>query len=276
LGDFIIPGQQQQQQQRNYMPQQQRMYRNEYETGARRKEYFQQRQQQPVPNLSGPTLLAPIQQSNANYIPVQHNRQQQQQQNYGGWQQREQPFQNQYQQPQTIQGGNGNRLGNAPGQHTLNGPNSGNSNGGSGINGGNNGGNYGGNGSASNSTGPLQYGPSCNGGQGENGYSRQDGAVYNGGGGVNGPMNVQLSRRGGPNNNDSGYTEPNWQEQGRGTDGGEWQGNTYQRIPDRPTTTAADTYGNMDGTRPRLNSKRGRDGPDNPTEDGPPRAKPRQ
>jgi hypothetical protein len=267
----------------DYIQQQQRGYRNEYETGARRKEYFQQQRQQQAPTLGGPTLLAPIQQNNHSYVPVQHNSQQQ---NYGGWQQREQ----QYQQHQPQYTGT-----NRPGQYNTSG-------GGTAVgnNGGNGGRNHGASGGARSGPGPVQYGPGFNSGPGAGGYNRQEGAAYNNSGsnsgnnsggtqtigdnngcyngnyGANGPMNVQLQWRGGPSNNDSGYTEPNWQEQGRGNGGGEWQGNTQQRIPDRQTTAAADTYGNTDGTRPRLNSKRGRDGPGQPTEDGPPRTRLRQ
>jgi hypothetical protein len=87
--------------------------------------------------------------------------------------------------------------------------------------------------------------------------------------------NVQLTWRGGPSNNDSGYTEPNWQER-RYDENGEQQGNTRQRTPDRLNTIAADPLGTNEGMRPRLNSKRARDGPDQPADDGPPQARTRQ
>jgi hypothetical protein len=272
LGDFMPREQQQQQQQRDY--------RSGIETGARRKEYYQQQ----THTLSGPTLLAPRQQNSTNYIPVQHTRQP------SSWQQQQQNYQQQYQQQNYQQQqqyshhntpGQGNSFNNisnisgpgpVPAHYNNNNgirmaqPNNINSNGNGGSN--NNGGNF------------VNGGGYASGGNSNNSGSINGGGGFGNGGGhmsnsVNnsyGPANIQLTWRGGQSNNDSGYTEPNWQDR-RHDGNGEWQGNTHQRTPDRLNTTAADPPGNNDGVRPRLNSKRGRDGPDSQAEDGPPRTR---
>jgi hypothetical protein len=291
----------------DFLPHEQR------ETGARRKEYYQQQ----TPTLGGPTLLAPRQQNNPNYIPVQHTRQHiNQQQNYQQqpylhqpYQQQQQPYLQPHQQQQY-----GNRFGNGPSNNSYNsngsGYNNGNRNGGGYSNGNNSsgysgntgsGGGYGGSGNSGNGGGNGNnssgysgysgnngsgggYGGSGNSGNGGgNSGTGNNGSVFNNSGtgygnnnNSSGYGNIQLTWRGGQtNNNDSGYTEPNWQER-RYDENGERPGNTNQRTPDRPNSTAADTHGTNEGMRPRVNSKRGREVPDPQTEDGPPRARPRQ
>jgi hypothetical protein len=118
------------------------------------------------------------------------------------------------------------------------------------------------------------------------GYQEMTGNGYrnNGNSGLNnnsmhknsGPVNIQLTWRGGNGQNDRGYTEPNWHEQRRDGVGVNWQGNTQQGIPARQDPPAAEAYETMDGTRPRTNSKRGRDGLDQTMEEGPPRTRSKQ
>jgi hypothetical protein len=189
---------------------------NGNETGARRKEYFNSNQQRNH-TLSGPALLAPRQQ-NPNYIPIQHSRQSYSSSSNNSWQQshnnqpqqqQQQNYQQQsYQQP-AYQQQNYQQLNHQPqqnrtaynsNQYRYSAPD--NAVGGAGA------GYSGGNGAAMQN---VQYNQnySYNGNNGGGGLISQSNNG-NGGGGVYG--NVQLTWRGGPTNNDSGYTEPNWQE----------------------------------------------------------------
>jgi hypothetical protein len=279
LGDYI---------QGSMRVMEQRDYRNEIQTGARRREYQQQ------PTIPGPQLLAPRYTNSANYTPIQHG---QQQQRNTSWQQP------QYRQAQPATASYNNN--NAPRPNTAGQANYG---GGGGFGTGLRQQNFTNSGNISNIGTPapvnsFRYTDNANSNNGyeENGryanntsggYQEMAGNGYrnNGNSGPNnnttvmhnnsmhnnsGPANIQLTWRGN-GQNDSGYTEPNWHEQRRDGDGGNWQGNTQQGIPARQDSPAAEAYGTMDGTRPRLNSKRGRDGLDQTMEEGPPRTRSKQ
>jgi hypothetical protein len=250
----------------NFMPQQQ-TFRDERETGARRKEYPQQ--QQPINSLRGPALLQPQHLHNANYTPIQHGRNlgNNTQPRYSQPQLQSQRYpqpavpqpQGQLQQQssnntntnQHMNRSNGNNY--QPTDNFRSNNNSygnGNGNGNSSYSNGNNGYNNGNN-SYSN---------------GNNSYSNGNNSYNNG---INGYDAQQHHWNGGAGNNDSGYTEPQWQQQN------EWQGNLQLRQQDRQDHPATESYGMEDSIRPRLNSKRGRDGQDRSPE-GPPRTRSRQ
>jgi hypothetical protein len=259
--------------------------RTGYETGARRKEYYPQRPAAATA-VSGPQLLAPLQQNNSNYIPIQHNARQ-----YNN---------NQFRQP------NGPQQQHPGNNHSnrLSSQGNRNYNSGGGFNGPT--ANYGDGRGYGNGYPAGQFnGPTANYGDGRgygngvqnfgnnnssNGFGSGDGRLNNsndffhnnsGNGmetGIQGAGNVVLTWRGGAGNNDSGYTEPHWQDQqntGRRISG-EWQGNIQQRTPARQDLPAADTRETMEGGRPRLNSKRGRDSQEQTMEEGPPRTRSRQ
>jgi hypothetical protein len=293
LGDYIstppVPQQMQQQGQRNF--------RNEIETGARRKEYPQM----------GPQLLEPGLPNNSNYTPVQHRpavpqpgtwqhsttgpqppppyggqqrASQPQQQQYSQPPQHSQPQQPQYSQPQQQQYSQPRQPQisqqysqpqhpqySQPQQQQYGQPQ--------------------GNQQQQLYSQPLQqqYGQpqqqhyrSAQQTQ-DNGYPTQNinPQYYNNNNGYSNSYDHGNNSR--ARNNDSGYMEPNWTEhRQRGSDDENGQPTNGQAgATDRLTRTEEIRTSAIDGIRPRTNSKRGRtgSGPDS-TEDGPPRTRSRQ